>query len=151
MNYPSKICFRLLQRLIVLVFALHIFSKSTVFASPVPSLNLMDPQSRNQVVAECCKLHITNKPHALHKVVRDEDSTPGKGQLTSLLRSDVYRQRITRKKCMFNKHSQHNFCQDPTVQGSNICESDYVKQKAIVQDGWIREIWVEDGCRFGRL
>ena len=151
MNYPSKFCFRLLQRLFVIFFALYIFSKSPVSASPVPSLNLMDPQSRKQVVAECCKVHITDKPHAFHKVVREEDSTPGIEQSARLLHSDVYRQRITRKKCMLNKHSQNNFCQNPMVQGSNICESDYVKQKSIVKDGWIREIWVEDGCRFGRL
>ena len=151
MSYPSKICHHLLQRLFVLVFVLHIFSKSSVFASPVPSLNLMDPQSMNQVVAECCKLHITDKPHVLHKLVPEGEATPGTGQSTSLLRSDVYRQRITQKKCVFNKHSQNSFCQSPEIKGSNICKSDYVKQKAIVKDGWIREIWVEDGCKFGRL
>ena len=151
MNFQSKICVYLLQQLLVLIFALHIFPKSSVFASPVPSPNLMDPQSRNQVVAECCKVHITNKTHLLHKLVGEEDSTPGKGQVTSLLHSDVYRQRITRTKCMFKKHSQNDFCQNPLVQGSNICKSDYVKQKVIVKDGWIREIWVEGGCRFGRL
>ena len=151
MNYPSKFCFRLLQRLFVIFFTLYIFSKSPVSASPVPSLNLMDSQSRKQVVAECCKVHITDKPHAFYKVVGEEDSTPGIGQLIRLLRSDVYRQRITLKKCMFNKHSQNDYCQNLEDLGSNICESDYGKQKAIVKDGWIREIWVEDGCRFGRL
>ena len=125
---------------------------SFIFASPVrPVLDLMNPESMESVVAQCCKVHKTKKHHQYEKLVSEGNGTPGTGQTVKLLDNDFYRQRIIRKQCRPQEYEQSHFCasfSDSCIR--DICQSDYVKQKAIVDDGWIREIWVENGCKFGR-
>ena len=149
MKHQQKITFNLSQIFCGLLLMLCISHNSFILASPAPPvLDLMNPESMESVVAECCKVHNTSKHHRHEKLVPEGDSTPGVGQMTKLLHNDSYRQRINRRKCM-KRHNESHLC--ASFSDSNICQSDYVKQKAIVEDGWIREIWVENGCKFGRL
>ena len=150
MNHQRKITFNLPQIFCALLLTLCIADNTFIFASPVrPALDLINPVSMESVVAECCKVHITSKHHRHEKLVPEGENTPGTEQMIKLLHNDSYHQKINRKKCMPKKHNQGHFCE--SFSDSNICQSDYVKQKAIVEDGWIREIWVENGCKFGRL
>ena len=150
MNHQRKFTFNLSQIFCGIYLTLCINHNFSVFASPVRQvLDLMNPESMESVVAECCKVHNTSHHHSLEQLVPEGDSIPGTGQITILLHNDFYHQRINRKKCMPKKHNQSHFCAN--FSDSNICQSDYVKQKAIVEDGWIRETWVENGCKFGRL
>ena len=146
MNHQRKITLTLSQICCALLLTMCINHNSYVFASPV--LDLMNPKSLESVVAECCKVHNTSEHHRHEKLVPEGNGTPGVGQMTKLLHNDSYRQRINRRKCM-KRHNESHLC--ASFSDSNICQSDYVKQKAIVEDGWIREIWVENGCKFGRL
>jgi len=97
------------------------------------------------VVAECCKVHYTSKHHRHEKLDLERDSTPGNGQMAKLLPN----QRINRKKCMPKRHDQTHFC--ASFSDSNVCQSDYAKRKAIVENGRIREIWIENGCYFANI
>ena len=149
MNHQRKFTFNLSQIFCGILLTLYINHISSVFASPVrPVLDLMNPESMESVVAECCKVHYTSKHHRVERLVPEGDSFPGTGRMTKLLHNDFYHQRINRKKCM-KRHNESHLC--ASFSDSNICQSDYVKQKAIVENGWIREIWVENGCKFGRL
>jgi len=146
MNHQRKITRNVPQIFCVLLLTLCIDHNFFVFASPVrPILDLMNPKSMESVVAECCKVHYTSKHHRHEKLVLERDSTPGYGRMIKLLPN----QRINRKKCMPKRHDQTHFC--ASFSDSNVCQSDYVKRKAIVENGRIREIWVENGCKFGRL
>ena len=145
---PISIVFNFSPKIFVLLFSLYISSKSTAFASPVPSLHLMERSSMESMVEECCVVVPTHAYHKHEKLVPEDDATPGMGPMVRLFKSDVYHQRITRRKCTFREHPKDHSCSQ--LIGSNICDANYAKQKAIVHDGWIREIWVEDGCKFGR-
>ena len=142
MKHQQKVTFNLAQIFCALLLMLCISHNSFIFASPVH-------RSVESMVTECCKVHNTSEDHRHEKLVPEGDGIPGEGKMTILLHNDFYHQKINRKKCMPKRHNQSHFC--ASLSDSNICQSDYVKQKAIIGDGWIREIWVENGCKFGRL
>ena len=100
-------------------------------------------------MADCCKVRITDKHHRHEKRVLEGYSKPGKGKIVELDHSPFYRQKIIRKICVAKNHPSHHQCS--RFADSNMCDSDYAKQKAIIKDGSIGEIWVENGCKFGRL
>ena len=150
MNHQRKFTFNLSQIYCGILLTLYFNHNSSVFASPVrPVLDLMNPDSMESVVAECCKVNKTSRHRRHEKLVPEGDGIPGTGEMIELLHNDFYHQRINRKRCMPKTHNQGHFCS--SFSDSNICQTDYVKQKVIVKDGWIREIWVESGCKFGRL
>ena len=149
MNFPRKSTFTWSQKFFGFIFIFHIIGNTPAFASPIPSLNLMDPQFMESMVADCCKVRITDRHHRHEKRVLEGYSEPGIGEMVQLDHSPFYRQKIIRKICVAKNHPSHHQCS--RFAGSNMCDSDYAKQKAIIKDGSIGEIWVENGCKFGRL
>ena len=149
MNFPRKSTFTWSQKFFGFIFIFHIIGNTPAFASPIPSLSLMDPQFMESMVADCCKVRITDRHHRHEKRVLEGYSEPGIGEMVQLDHSPFYRQKIIRKICVAKNHPSHHQCSQ--FAGSNICQSGYAKQKAIVKDGGIGEIWVENGCKYGRL
>ena len=149
MNCRGQSPFACSQKIFVFLFIFYIVENPAAFASPISHLNLMDPQYMESMVAECCDVKITGKHHPHEKLVPEGYSKPGTGLMVELSHSPFNRQKIIRKKCVAKEHPSHHHCS--RFSGSNICQSNYSKQKVIVKEGWIGEIWVEDGCKFGRL
>lgn len=149
MNCHGKRTFTWSQKIFVLLYILTIVRNHTAFASPISSWQLMDPQFMKSVVADCCTVKVTDTHHHHEKLVPEGYDKPNKGPMVELSHSPFYRQQITRKNCVVNSHPSHHHCS--RFSGSNICQTDYAKQKVIVKEGYIGEIWVADGCKFDRL
>ena len=65
------------------------------------------------------------------------------------IESHYYNQLIRKKYCVKKDIPEQSLCYQYTNYECNEF-TQYVKQRIIVGDGWIREIWIANGCDFKR-
>ena len=94
------------------------------------------------LVDQCCTMH-SHTSYTTHG--KDEN-----GQFITLYKTPFYRQHFKKEYCRTNQHAPKSIC------NQGMCKQQYVKQKAIVREGFsvdgpiigIRNIRLADGCKF---
>ena len=108
------------------------------------SLSSASPIQQEELLKACCSTkdahdeHNGFKQYAFGKAVVDPNN-PESARLLPIHESSQYKQLIRKRYCksICNQYSNDD-CNEFTQ---------YVKQRVIVDGGWIREIWVADGCK----
>ena len=119
------------------------------------SLSSASPIQQEEFLKACCNTkdaHEENngfKEYAFGKAVGDSNDPEG-ALVLPIHESSQYKQLIRKRYCVAKDIPNKSICnQYLTMQPILECKdfTQYVKQRVIVNDGWIREIWVADGCK----
>ena len=115
------------------------------------SLSSTSPIQQEEFLKACCKTkdaheeHNGFKEYAFGKVVVDPND-PERASVLPIHESSQYKQLIRKRYCVAKDIPNKFICNQYL---NDECKdfTQYVKQRVIVDDGWIREIWVADGCK----
>ena len=121
-----------------------LFTNSLSFASPIQRHD--EGIKEKEFVKACCNTKDTGlKKRSFWKDVDPND--PELGALLPIYESHYYNQLIRKKYCVKKDIPEQSLCNQYTNYECNEF-TQYVKQRIIVGDGWIREIWIANGCDF---
>ena len=137
MVYTRKSTVILSQYFLILIFVLELLFENR-FVSALP---LQQPE-KGSLEKNCCYTEDSQyKKYAYGKDSNDPDIKT----IIPIYESLHYTQMIRKRYCVAKENAENTFCERYS---DDECRTftQHIKQKVIVEDGWIHEIWVPNGC-----
>ena len=128
------------QYFLILIFVLELLFENR-FVSALP---LQQPQQleKGSFVKNCCDTE--DSQHMKYAYGKDSND-PDIRTIIPIYESPHYTQMIRKRYCVAKENPENTFCERYSDDECRVF-TQYIKQKVIVEDGWIQEIWVPNGC-----